>query len=147
MSYTDNETEVRSYIRIHYVSDTLKDYVDGLTNAKTLQTLQTHVETYQKVAHDAFEVTRGMNDPDFITWKLGLTEERKGKFAGEAWAEKYGAVLMPEILMRVGIVADQYQVPWGCAYIKLREVGRIVETNRIARWVEPSSDSASGEPK
>ena len=153
MSFTENGTEVRSYIRIHYTSDTLKDYVDGLTKSKTLEDLQAHCQTYQRVADDAFKVIREMKAEDFGTFIKGLRKERKGEFAGEEWAEKYGAVLMPEILMRVGIVADEYQVPWGCAYIRLKDVGRITEPNRIARWNEPtppsacSSNQSTGESK
>lgn len=146
MTFTENGTEVRSYIRIHYTSDTLKDYVDGLSNAKRLADLQTHVQTYQRVADDAFKITRDMKADDFGSWRRGLVKERKGEFAGEEWAEKYGAVLMPEILMKVGMIADQYVVPWGCAYIRLRDVGRITEPNKIARWNEPTPHSA-GEPR
>lgn len=140
MSFTENETEVRSYIRIHYTSETAKDYTDGLTKAKTLPQLQEHVETYLRVANDAYQVTKGMTKPEFIEWRSGLAKERKGEFAGEPFALKYGAVLMPEILMRVSMVADEYKVPWGLAYIRLREVGRITEPNRIARWNDPPQD-------
>ena len=143
MSFTENGTEVRSYIRIHYTSDTLKDYVDGLTKSKTLEDLQAHCQTYQRVADDAFKVTRDMKAEDFGAFIKGLRKERKSEFAGEEWAEKYGAVLMPEILMKVGVIADKYMVPWGCAYIRLRDVGRITEPNRVARWNEPSAPSAN----
>lgn len=147
MTFTENGTEVRSYIRIHYTSDTLKDYVDGLSNAKRLADLQTHVQTYQRVADDAFKITRDMKAEDFGVWRRGLSKERKGEFAGEEWAEKYGAVLMPEILMKVGMIADQYGAPWGCAYIRLRDVGRITEPNKIARWNEPTHPQHGAEPK
>lgn len=139
MSFAEGGTEVRGYIRIHYTSDTCADYCAGLTKAKTLEALQTHVETYRRVADDAWKVVKEMDAPAFLRFLSGLRKERKGEFAGEEWASKYMAVLMPEILMRVSMVADQYGAPWGCAFIRLKEAGRITESSNVARWVEPKA--------
>lgn len=135
MAYAEGGTEVLGHIRIHYTSDTNQDYVDGLTKAKTLKELQSHVQTYQRVAGDAWEIVGVMDEDAFHEWRHGLLQERKNKFAGEPWAEKYGAVLMPRILMEVSMVASHFEAPWGCAYIRLKEEGVIKEVNHVARWV------------
>lgn len=141
MSFTENETEVRSYIRISYTSETPKDYSAGLSKCKTLDQLREHVQTYRRIADDAWQIVKDMEQPAFLELLRGLRKERKGEFAGEEWAEKYMAVMLPEILFRVSAVAVQYGAPWGCAYIRLKEAGRIVESSNVAKWVEPPEQS------
>jgi hypothetical protein len=143
MSFAEGGTEVRSYIRIHYTSDTCADYCKGLTAAKTLEALQNHVQTYQRVADDAWKVVKDMGQPAFLSFLNGLRRERRGHFAGEEWAEKYGAVLMPEILMRVSMVANMFGAPWGCAYLQLRAAEKIVERDNVARWNDPPAEAVS----
>lgn len=146
MSFTENETEVRSYIRIGYISETPKDYSVGLSKCKTLAALREHVETYRRVADDAWQIVKDMEQPAFLELLRGLRKERNGEFAGDEWAEKYMDVMLPEILFRVSAVAVQYGTPWGCAYIRLKEAGRIEERNNIAHWIEPQHQSESEKP-
>ena len=143
MSVTENETEVHSYIRIGYVSETPKDYSAGLSKCKTLAALRDHVQTYRRVADDAWQVVKDMELPAFLELQAGLRKERRGKYAGDAWAEKYMNVMLPEILFRVSMVAERFKVPWGCAYIRLKDVGRIVEKSNVAHWIEPTPDTSS----
>jgi hypothetical protein len=143
MSTEEGGTEVRSYIVIGYTSETPQDYSAGLSKCKTLGQLREHVQTYRRVADDAWQIVKDMEQPAFLELLSGLRKERKGEFAGEEWAEKYMNIMLPEILFRVGAVAVQYGTPWGCAYIRLRDVGRIVERNRIARWVDPTASSVT----
>lgn len=143
MGVKEGGTEVRGYVRIHYTSDTPLDYSKGLTAAKTLEALLDHVQTYQRVADDAWKVVRGMDQSAFLSFLNGLRKERRGHFAGEEWAEKYGDVMMPEILMRVSIVAEMFKAPWGCAYLQLRSAGKIVERDNIARWNDPPAEAMS----
>jgi hypothetical protein len=113
-----------------------------LTAAKTLDALQSHVQTFRRVADDAWQVAQAMDEKSFLSFVNGVRRERRGHFAGAEWAEKYGAILMPSVLMRVSMVADQFKVPWGCAYIRLRDVGRISEQGNVARWIEPEETEA-----
>jgi hypothetical protein len=95
------------------------------------------------VAGDALPIVEGMDLSAFLAFGEGMRQERRGKFAGEEWAAKYGAVLMPEVLMRVGMIAGHFKAPWGCAYIRCKEEGMIKETGGTARWIERKQDSAT----
>ena len=128
-------TEVRSYIRIHYTSDTCADYLKGVRAAKTLAALQEHVMTYRRVANDAHEIVQKMDQPAFLAFQKGERSERRGKFAGEDWAAKYGAVILPAVLMQIGLIAQHFGAPWGCAFIRCKEEGMIKEDGGIARWI------------
>ena len=148
MTFAEGGTEVLSHIRIHYTSDTNKDYVDGLTKATTLGELQRHVHTYQRVADDAWKIAQEMDAAAFHEWRTGLRMERKRQFAGEQWAERYGALLMPRVLMEVEMVSNHFKAPWGCAYIRLKEEGIIKEVNHIAQWIGwPKKDENNAQGK
>jgi hypothetical protein len=128
--------------KISYVSDNAADYVAGLKTAQTLEDLKSFVTAQRFLAPDAFEA---VHSPDF-NWdefKRGRKLENKGDYAGDEWAKKYGAVMMPEIIIRVGIVAHQFGAPWGCAYIRMKEEGLIKETKAHAQYVERERSEVS----
>jgi len=52
-----------------------------------------------------------------------LPREGAKTFAGEPWARKYGALLIPQRLMEITMRADQFGVPFGTMAIRLAEVG------------------------
>jgi hypothetical protein len=66
-----------------------------------------------------------MKREDFRQWRKGLAKERKGQFAGEDFAIRFGALLLPELLLKVGMVAVIFNAPWGCAYIRMKEAGQL----------------------
>ena len=117
---------------ITYVSDQLKDYVDALSKVKTLAELRALTDDYAEIAGDAKVIADAMADTDFPAFLTGIKKERRGKFAGENFAEKYGPVLMPEILFRTSLVANKYFVPWGCAYIRMKESATGTDDQRSA---------------
>lgn len=120
---------------ISYTSDQAADYTAGLTACKTLPDLVEFLGQYRAVFSDALDAAPN-TDEEFHEFRAGLLRERRGQFAGEEWATKYGAILMPELGMRVSMVANQFHVPWGCAYIRLASAGRIKHgPDGIARWV------------
>lgn len=120
---------------ITYVSDNAKEYVDGLRRIRSEAALRSFLETQQFLASDAYEI---VNDSSFnwAEFNKGRKVENSGQYAGDEYAAKYGAIMMPEIIIRVGIVAHQSGAPWGCAYIRCREEGLIVETKTKAQWVQ-----------
>lgn len=93
--------------------------------AETLADLRTAVKSFELVAWDAVDIINAMTPQQFKSFRRGLLKERKQEFAGTAWAEKFAAVLIPETMMRVHLVADQFKVPWGCAFIRLRDEGMV----------------------
>lgn len=129
---------------INYMSDQANDYSKALGAAKTLNSLRALLDDYHTIAADACAAAP-QDEEEFAEFFAGLLKERKGKFAGEAFAQKYGAVLMPEIMFRVGMIANKFGAPWGLAFLRAKEVGRIVfDDAGVAHWVEPPNAQAVG---
>ena len=97
------------------------DYTKALTECLTLDDLRALVDAYKPLALDAVPVVAAMTDADFLVFRKGLKSERRGKFAGEAWAERFGAVLMPLPMMRITQIKDQFKVPFGVAWQRCKE--------------------------
>lgn len=74
-------------------------------------------------APDAIVVARRMTEEEFPAFREGLLKERKGSFAGEDWADKYLAILLPERMMHASILANEMKVPWGLAFLRCQEAG------------------------
>lgn len=110
---------------ISYISDQPADYVKALVEADTLAKLLAFTKAWSEVAKDAHETVRAMTPHDFKEWRKGYAKERAGKFAGEKFAVKYGALMMPEVLMKVSMIAQHFGAPWGCAYLRLKQTGQL----------------------
>lgn len=129
-------------MQVGYLSECDKDYAAGLKNAQTFDGLRDFVKRWRLLANDAYKSVMSAKF-DWDEFARGRKMENRDEYAGDDWAKKYGAILMPEILMRVTITAMEFGAPWGVTYIRLREFGRIVETKTHATWVEP--ERASGD--
>lgn len=110
---------------ITYMSDQPGDYVKALDEATTLPKLRAVAEAWSKLASDAAAIILKMTEEDFKVWRAGLALERRGEFAGEDFAMKYGAVQMPEVLFKVSMIADRFGAPWGLTYMRLKETGEL----------------------
>lgn len=122
---------------ISYVSDQAGDYCEALSRCKSLDELTRLLESYHTIFPDALAATP-KDEIEFIDFMAGVRKERRGKFAGEGFMKRFGAVLLPELLVRVGAVAARFHVPWGCAFLRLRDAKRIqFDDFGIARWREP----------
>ena len=110
---------------ITYISEQPTDYAEALAAAGTLDALRATTGNWIPLAEDAHKVVMGMTPADFKEWRSGLAKERKGQFAGEAFSEKFGAVMMPEKMLRVSMIAMKYGAPWGCTYLRLKENGQL----------------------
>jgi hypothetical protein len=106
---------------ITYISEQPKDWAEGLNHCETLAQLRDYALAWRMLCPDAYQIVEKMSDQDFDQWQDGLKKERKGRFAGDEFAIKFDAVLLPETLFRVSIVAMQCHVPWGCAYLRLMD--------------------------
>lgn len=102
--------------------ETPERYAEGLVEAESLAALRAHVEGFAELAKDALPIVRAMTDAEFPIWRKGLQMERRGEFAGEDFAERYAALLLPEPMVTVADVAHRYQVPFDVAVRRLREV-------------------------
>lgn len=110
--------------RITYTSDQPADYAKAIAGAATLPYLVQVLTEYRSIAADALRAAP-QNDAEFKAWRTGLSKERKRQFAGEDFARRFGAVLMPEVMLRVCAVAEQFGAPWGATFLTMQERGHI----------------------
>ena len=51
--------------------------------------------------------------------------------------ERFGNVIVPDLMFQVSMVASQFGVPWGLAFVRLKDAGIIVyDDTGIARWLQ-----------
>lgn len=110
---------------ITYMSEQPEDYAKALTGCRSADEVRVVTAAYESIAADAKAIADTMDDAAFRRFKRGMNKERKGEFAGEKFALEFGAVLMPEVMLKVGMIAAQFGAPWGCAYIRLKEMGKL----------------------
>ncbi len=123
---------------ITYLSDQAHDYCEALDPCKSLAELTALLEEYHTLFPDALAAIP-KDQEEFEVFLKGLKKERRGRFAGETFVKRFGPVLMPATAMEVSFVAHKYSVPWGCAFIRLKEAGYIVfDSAGVARWVQPT---------
>ena len=96
-----------------------KDIYMCLSRAELLNKLE--FGGYVELCSDAIKVIKEMKGDEFPAFREGLKKERKGEFAGVEFSEKYADVLMPKMLFEASMVAAQYKVPWGLAFIRVQE--------------------------
>lgn len=116
---------------VTYISDHHKEYSTGITQCETLERLKEFLEHWAPFAPDAYKVSISMDAVDFVDFRQGMLKERRGKFAGDRWAEKFGEILLPGLMLNVSAVAQHFNAPWGAAFIRLQQEGYIVEQNGI----------------
>lgn len=120
---------------ISYTSDQASDYSKALPKCKSLDELTHLLESYHTIFPDALEHAP-MNEGEFIDFMAGLRKERRGQFAGEEFMNRFGVVLLPELMLHVGMVAQHFGAPWGCAFLRLKDFKRIqFDDGGVARWV------------
>ncbi|MGH7782247.1 MAG: hypothetical protein ACREO5_00155 [Candidatus Binatia bacterium] len=103
-----------------------RKYSKAVDDAKTLPALIQTLAEWKRFAEDALAIAEKMTDADFVEFRMLLAKERRGKFAGEQFSEKYGAIVMPEKLLISSLVESQYKVPWGLAFLRCEQEGWIM---------------------
>ena len=97
-------------------------YAHELTDVDSVSALRDLILRYSDIIIDARPVVERMTDAEFQEFRSGLKLERRGKFAGEAWAKKYMTVLMPNPMFTISRIAFEYKVPFKVAEIRLKAV-------------------------
>jgi hypothetical protein len=109
-------------MEVTYVTENpCRKYSKEIDSAKTLPDLIRTLSEWKRFAQDAFECAQKMTDADFKEFRSVLAKERRGKFAGDEFTEKYGAILMPEKLLISSLLESQHKIPWGLAFIRCEE--------------------------
>lgn len=106
---------------IGYRSETELEYAQDLDKCNGVVDLLRTLNEYGDLTKDAREAAYKIMDADWDSFKQGLKNERKGIFAGEEWFQKYQSILMPEKMVHISMVAERFKVPFGCAYIRMKE--------------------------
>jgi hypothetical protein len=109
---------------ITYTSDQPDDYAKAVDGATTLADLVAVLAAWKPIAPDA-TLAVPKDDTEFKAFRKGLRAERRGLFSGNVWVERFGAILMPDLMMRVSMVANKFQAPWGLVFIRLRDHGAL----------------------
>ncbi len=107
---------------IGHQTDLDREYAIALKNVKNQAEFGAFLQKYDYWLDD---VSRSIKSEDWPNIKPLLDDIRKDKIIPE---EKHEAVIMlamPAKIFTVSIYALQFKVPWGTAYIKLRELGKI----------------------
>ncbi len=99
-----------------------RDYAKALTTCESLADLRALVEAYRPLALDAAPIVEAMTDADFVEFRRGLKTERRGKFAGEKWATRFSAVLMPLPMLRITQLAQEFHAPFGVTWMRAKEL-------------------------
>lgn len=99
------------------IDEPVARYVKAIDAASNLSELIDELARWPVLAADALEAAQA-KDFDWDEWRTCLEMERKGKFAGETLAKRYGAIIMPAATIEPMMVAAKFHVPFGLAYLR-----------------------------
>ena len=109
---------------INHCSEFVSDWKKELDQCSDLEALRELCVQWGALVADAKTIVDGFDEQQFANFRQALETERRGQFSGPASAKDgFLTILMPGILFKVSITADQYQVPWGLAFIQMRKAG------------------------
>lgn len=117
---------------VSFFAETDRVYSEAVGKADSLATLRAVTKAYRPIANDAYLVSKKMSEADFARFVVGRANERKGKF-DEANFDLTGPILMPSEMMKVSMIAVQFCAPWGVAYNRLKEFGRLTIKGGVVR--------------
>ena len=110
-------------MKVTYLSDIPAEYRAAIDGAVSVSSLIDAIEPFIEVAQDAYVAAVEMSEADFASFRSGLALERAGDYAGDEWGERYAAILLPSRMVEAQLLAAEFGVPWGTAYIRAREAG------------------------
>lgn len=100
-----------------------QDYNKMLDQADTLFKLKSGIAHYKPIAADAVKLVETMDEKTFVGFRKAMAKERKGQFCGEGWIDLVGTILMPEVILRISIVATRFHAPWGVTFLQMNNAG------------------------
>lgn len=103
---------------ISYYSECDQEYVRAVKRCKSLAELQEIVTEYRELAEDSYKVVEKMDEKSFEEFCKGRNK-RQPHFK---WMNEYGAVLLPEKILKIGLLAGQFNVPFGTAYHRVKQM-------------------------
>ena len=98
------------------------DYAQALKKVATLEDLKSLMTEYDELVGDAILLVNKMNAQDFETFIKNRNKENKGIFSND---EITSIIMIPEKIMKISMTANQFKVPSGTAYIRLKECDKL----------------------
>lgn len=131
-------------MHIGYLTDVPATYTKAIDGAKNWDELIDAIGPYKLVANDAIQCAIHEaigGTASWIEFSAGLHRERKKRFAGEEWMHRFADILMPAVMFHVSGIAAHFFVPWGLAYLRMKEAGKLKERNGVAE-IEPEASQS-----
>lgn len=116
------------------IDTTERDWSRGIDQTENELDLFKFIETWMPYVSDAYQAASSMTPFLFKEFKEGLKKERKNIFAGEIWADRFGALLMPENLMTASLLAEKFHAPLVICLSRMEQEGLLKgprKANRI----------------
>ncbi len=107
---------------IHYLDETGNVYVKALKKVTTLEELKLLMSEYDELVVDAKLVVDKMSETQFQKFIKSRNKENRGIFSNDKIAS---IIMMPGKMFKISTIAIQFKVPFGTAYIRLKEDGKI----------------------
>ena len=120
--------------QITYRSEQDQEYAKELGTVETLTDLLDLLGRYETIAWDALDLAQKFDKKRFDDFLKALKLERKGKFSE---SQDASVIMMPEIMFKVSMIANEFKVPWGCAFIRLKDIGKLTEEKGRCYLLEP----------
>lgn len=122
---TNDDTVVKRVAIGYTTDDYAEQYGKAICNAKTRDDLIARIRPFEEAADDALHQAANLTEADFKDFVRDLRKAKKEQ--PEAWIEKFnerfGDIAMPYKMLIASLAADQFRCPWGCAFIRLTELG------------------------
>lgn len=103
---------------VYYTTDLDLDYVKALKEVCDGESLVLFLAQWGYWLDDC---TKALKAEDWETLKPLMDDCRTEGVWPEEKHNVAMALIMPKRIMRVSITADHFKVPWGCAYIRMKE--------------------------
>lgn len=78
------------------------------------------VAEFGSIVCGAYAIADALTEADFKVFRRGMRKERRGVFAGAAFTDRFAALLTPEPMFTVSLVAHAYHVPFNVARVRLQ---------------------------
>ena len=108
-------------MKITHYSECDVDYIKAVRKCKTLEELKKIVLEYREIAEDAYQAVQKMDDLLFEQFCKGRNRLKPSM----SWMELYGAILLPKTILTVGLIATRFHVPFGAAYYRMKDLGKL----------------------
>lgn len=128
---------------IGYIDEPDVEWRESLDAVRLCFDLKKLAERFAPLFPDAYEQAINMDDDDFMQFRAGLVKERKGRFAGEDFMNKFGSIMLPANMLHVGQVSAKFGVPFGLAFCRMIEAGMLDISSGIAKIESRPADTES----